>query len=73
MRDESRSLMAGLQANYAEITGVSALKIKHNNVLGYHIEVRAAHADKLMSDTQFIHRQTTAQAVRFTTTVLAEM
>ena len=73
MRDESRRLMAGLQANYAEITGVSALKIKHNNVLGYHIEVRAAHADKLMSEPQFIHRQTTAQAVRFTTTELAEM
>mgnify|MGYP001245262599 CR=1 FL=1 len=73
MRDDSRRLMAGLQANYAEITGVSALKIKHNNVLGYHIEVRAAHSDKLMSNTQFIHRQTTAQALRFTTTELAEM
>ena len=72
MRDESRRLMANLQAGYAEATGITALKIKHNNVLGYHIEVRAAHAEKLMQDDRFIHRQTTAQAVRFTTTELAE-
>ena len=67
MRDESRRLMANLQAGYAEATGITALKIKHNNVLGYHIEVRSAHAEKLMQDNRFIHRQTTAQAVRFTT------
>jgi DNA mismatch repair protein MutS len=47
--------------------------VKHNNVLGYHIEVRSNHADKLMSEEQFIHRQTTAQAVRFTTTALGEL
>ena len=39
----------------------------------HHIEVRAGHAEKLMADERFIHRQTTAQAVRFTTTELAEM
>ncbi|MGB1759029.1 MAG: MutS-related protein, partial [Candidatus Puniceispirillaceae bacterium] len=73
MRDESRRLIAGLQAQYAETTDIASLKIKHNNVLGYHIEVRAGHAEKLMTDERFIHRQTTAQAVRFTTTELAEM
>ena len=73
MRDESRNLIVALQADYAAQTGVSSLKIKHNNVLGYHIEVRSLHGDKLMADPQFIHRQTTAQAVRFTTTELAEM
>ena len=73
MRDESRRLIAGLQAQYAETTDIASLKIKHNNVLGYHIEVRAGHAEKLMADERFIHRQTTAQAVRFTTTELAEM
>jgi DNA mismatch repair protein MutS len=62
-----------LQADYAALTDISSLKIKHNNVLGYHIEVRSLHGDKLMSDNQFIHRQTTAQAVRFTTTELADM
>ena len=73
LRDESRRLIAGLQADYAAQTDISSLKIKHNNVLGYHIEVRSLHGDKLMSDNQFIHRQTTAQAVRFTTTELADM
>ena len=63
LRDESRRLIAGLQADYAAQTDISSLKIKHNNVLGYHIEVRSLHGDKLMSDNQFIHRQTTAQAV----------
>jgi DNA mismatch repair protein MutS len=53
--------------------GIASLKIKHNNVLGYHIDVRSNHAGKLMDHEIFIHRQTTAQAVRFTTTELAQM
>ena len=73
MRDNSRRLIAALQARYVDDTDVSSLKIKHNNVLGYHIEVRSLHGDKLMSNEAFIHRQTTAQAVRFTTTELAEL
>lgn len=73
MRDESRRLIAQLQQKYIDGTGISSLKIKHNNVLGYHIDVRANHADKLMEQEQFIHRQTTAQTVRFTTTELAEL
>ena len=73
LRDESRRLMLTLQARYSDETGIQSLKIKHNNVLGYHIEVRSAHAPKLMDNEVFIHRQTTAQAVRFTTTELAEM
>ena len=73
LRDESRRHIALLQQEYSEATGISSLKVKHNNVLGYHIEVRSNHADKLMSEEQFIHRQTTAQAVRFTTTALGEL
>ena len=73
MRDESRRLIAGLQAKYAEKTAISSLKIKHNNVLGYHIDVRANHGEKLLSNEQFIHRQTTAQSVRFTTTELSDL
>ncbi len=72
-REESRRLIAALQARYIEQTGISSLKIKHNNVLGYHIDVRTAHGDKLFSNTDFIHRQTTAQTVRFTTTELADL
>ena len=73
MRDDSRRLIAALQSRYADETEISSLKIKHNNVLGYHIDVRSAHGDKLMANESFIHRQTTAQAVRFTTTELAEL
>jgi len=76
LRDESRRVIAGLQATYAADTDVRALRIKHNNVLGYFIEVGAAAADKLMTaplNARFIHRQTLASAVRFTTTELADL
>jgi len=73
LKDESRRLIASLQAKYCDETQISSLKIKHNNVLGYHIDVRAGHGDKLMANPEFIHRQTTAQTVRFTTTELAEL
>ncbi|MEL6678222.1 MAG: DNA mismatch repair protein MutS [Pseudomonadota bacterium] len=76
LRDEGRGVIAGLQAKYAERTGVSALKIKHNNVLGYFIETTATHAEKMMApplSETFIHRQTTANQVRFTTLELSEL
>src|SRR5690606_33081531 len=54
--------------------GVPGLKIRHNNVIGYHVEVTPAHAEKLAAaGSLFIHRQTLAGAVRFTTTDLAEL
>lgn len=71
LRDDSRRLIAGLQQRYAGEAGVPSLKIRHNNVLGYFIEVTAAQADKLK--TQFIHRQTMAGTVRFTTPELGEL
>ncbi len=73
LRDESRRIVAGLQRTYAEASGVSALKVKHNNVLGYFIEVSAKHGDALMGDHRFIHRQTLANAVRFSTPELGEL
>ncbi|KZD12927.1 DNA mismatch repair protein MutS [Oceanibaculum pacificum] len=73
LRDESRRLIAGLQARYQQESGVSALKIKHNNVLGYFIEVSTNHGDKLLRQENFIHRQTMASAVRFTTVELGEL
>ncbi|MEO1141481.1 MAG: DNA mismatch repair protein MutS, partial [Pseudomonadota bacterium] len=76
LRDESRQIIANMQVQYAERTGVKSLKIKHNNVLGYFIEVTALNADELTNDegkATFIHRQTLANAMRFTTTELAEM
>jgi len=71
MRDESRRMIAGLQARYAGETGVASLKIRHNNVLGYYVEVTAANAGKL--PPPFIHRQTMANAMRFTTVELGEL
>ncbi|WP_093975173.1 DNA mismatch repair protein MutS [Boseongicola aestuarii] len=76
LRDEGRGVIAGYQADYVIETGVSALKIKHNNVLGYFIETTATHAEKMLApplSERFIHRQTTANAVRFTTVDLSEM
>jgi DNA mismatch repair protein MutS len=76
LRDESRRVIAALQARYADTTAVRALKIRHNNVLGYFVEVTAQHGDKLMApplNSTFIHRQTLAGQVRFTTTELGEL
>ncbi|MBI1417209.1 MAG: DNA mismatch repair protein MutS [Limimaricola sp.] len=75
LRDDGRSVIAAMQAEYAEMTGIASLKIKHNNVLGYHIETTAVHAEKMLSaplNEMFKHRQTTANQVRFTTPALNE-
>jgi DNA mismatch repair protein MutS len=83
LRQNSKHIMAKMQAEYAATTGVSTLKITHNNVLGYFIEVTAKHADKLMvhgndnqdlaNDNPFVHRQTLANVVRFTTPELSSL
>lgn len=75
LRDESRRVVAAMQARYADETGIKGLKIRHNNVLGYFVEVTAQHGDKLMqppANATFIHRQTLAGQVRFTTAELGE-
>ncbi|MEM7643694.1 MAG: DNA mismatch repair protein MutS [Pseudomonadota bacterium] len=73
LRDEGRGVIAALQATYAEVTDVGSLKVKHNNVLGYFVEVTAIHDAKLRDHGDFIHRQTTANQVRFTTVELSEL
>ena len=77
LRDQSRRVIAGLQLKYADETCIKSLKIKHNNVLGYFIEVTAGNADVMMATDEakarFIHRQTMAGAMRFTTTELADL
>lgn len=76
LRDASRLVVASMQARYADDTGIKALKIRHNNVLGYFVEVSAQHGDKLMApplNATFIHRQTLAGQVRFTTAELGEI
>jgi DNA mismatch repair protein MutS len=76
LRDQGRGIIAKMQADYATETGISSLKIKHNNVLGYFIETTATHADKMLAaplSDRFIHRQTTANALRFTTVDLSQL
>jgi len=76
LRDESRRVIASLEAGYREETGVRTLRIKHNNILGYFIETPPSGGDALMTPemkARFIHRQTIASAVRFTTTELADL
>ena len=71
---DGRRAMAALEAQYRGQTGVATLRIKHNNVLGYHIEVSARNADGLMAaDSGFTHRQTLAGAVRFNAPELHEL
>ncbi|PDT78316.1 DNA mismatch repair protein MutS [Bradyrhizobium sp. C9] len=75
LRDASRLVVAAMQARYAEDSGIKTLKIRHNNVLGYFVEVTAQHGDKLFApplNATFIHRQTLAGQVRFTTAELGE-
>ena len=75
LRDDSRQLIVALQEQYANETGVASLKIKHNNVLGYFIEVTAKLAEYISygADGPFIHRQTMANAMRFTTVELSDL
>jgi DNA mismatch repair protein MutS len=77
LRDQSRRVIAGLQASYSEETGVKSLKIKHNNVLGYFIELTSGTAGVMTASPEmrarFIHRQTNANAMRFTTVELSDL
>jgi DNA mismatch repair protein MutS len=77
LRDESRRVIAGMERDLIEETGIRSLKIRHNNILGYYIEVTANHHATLAgtdeAKARFIHRQTMANAMRFTTTELADL
>lgn len=71
LRDEARRVIAQLQSRYQQETGINGLKIKHNNVLGYFIEITALHEKKVLPS--FIHRQTLANNMRYSTVELAEL
>ncbi|MGB9117297.1 DNA mismatch repair protein MutS [Bradyrhizobium sp.] len=76
LRDASRLVVASMQARYADATSVKGLKIRHNNMLGYFVEVTAQHGERLMApplNATFIHRQTLAGQIRFTTSELGEI
>ncbi len=76
LRDRSRQVIAGLQTTYADATGIKSLKVRHNNVLGYFVEVTATNAGALTKpplNETFIHRQTLANVMRFSTTELGAL
>ena len=76
LASQTRAVVAALQARLIEETDVRSLKIRHNGVLGYFVEVPAAHGTRLLEEPHrqsFIHRQTLANAMRFTTTELADL
>jgi DNA mismatch repair protein MutS len=70
---DARRAIAAMEARYRDETGIATLKIRHNGVLGYFIEVSARHADRLMApESGFTHRQTMKDAVRFNSLTLHE-
>ncbi len=76
LRDASRRVVASLQARYSELAETKQLKIKHNNFLGWFIETPQAQGERLLQapfNAHFIHRQTMAGAMRFSTTELADL
>jgi DNA mismatch repair protein MutS len=76
LRDDSKRVIAGLQATYAEATGIKSLKVRHNNVIGYFVEVAQQHGETLLAPAHcdlFRHRQTMANVMRFSTPELGEL
>ncbi len=76
LRDESRKVISELQARYCDESGIASLKIRHNNMLGYFVETQSRHAERMLGEelaATFIHRQTMANALRFTTVELSKL
>ncbi len=71
LRDDSFSLTQKLQAEYMAKTGIATLKIRHNNVIGYHVDIGPSHATKM--GEEFIHRQTLGSSIRYTTVALSDL
>ncbi len=73
LKEDSHKLILELQNKYATSTGISHLKIKYNNVIGYFIEVPSKHSTEMLENVEFIHRQSVLNAARFTTVELSEL
>ncbi len=70
--ENGQAAIEKLRNQYRKETGIDTLKISNNNVIGLFIDITARHAGKIVDD-KFIHRQTTANSVRYTTTELQEL
>lgn len=73
-KENAKRIIMDLQHKYIQETGISNLKITFNNLVGYYIEVPAKQAEPLLmeKDRGYIHRQTLANSVRFTTAELSD-
>ena len=67
VKNNFSSKLVKLEKEYSNLTEIGSLKVKFNKVLGYHVEIRTKHLAKIKSFEKFIHRQTTAQTLRYTT------
>src|SRR3712207_1132636 len=76
LQQDSRRFIAALQARYATETGCRTLRVKHNHMIGYFVEVPQNVGEDLLKDPwkdTFVHRQTMAGAMRFSTLELGEL
>ncbi|MFN3370862.1 MAG: DNA mismatch repair protein MutS [Sphingomonadaceae bacterium] len=70
---DSRSALAALEATLRADTGLPQLRVRHNNVIGYHVEVPSRHGEALLANPAFVHRQTLGSAMRFDTAPLRDL
>jgi DNA mismatch repair protein MutS len=76
LQQDSRRFIAALQARYATETGCRTLRVKHNHMIGYFVEVPQNVGEDLLKEPwkdTFVHRQTMAGAMRFSTMELGEL
>jgi DNA mismatch repair protein MutS len=76
LQRDSRRFIAALQARYAAETRCRTLRVKHNHMIGYFVEVPQNVGEDLLRDPwkeTFVHRQTMAGAMRFSTVELGEL
>ncbi|MCB2054443.1 MAG: DNA mismatch repair protein MutS [Geminicoccaceae bacterium] len=71
LRDQGRRLITELEARLKQETDIASLKIRHNSMLGYFIEVTAAHSRRVPG--HFVQRQSMAGATRYKTSELDEL
>lgn len=70
LRASGKAWILELEASERARSGISSLKIKYNNILGYFIEITRSNVEKVPDN--YIRRQSTVNAERFTTVELRQ-
>ena len=71
IRQDSRGFIAALERREREATGIDSLKVRHNNVFGFFIEISRANLAR--APEHYDRKQTLVNAERFTTPELKEL